>query len=76
MATILFSLFFVKSLQNIIGDVYEIRKSGALLGILIDGCKMPNKSLRISIDGWKLTFDCCFEQKSMGAVRTFSKLVD
>ena len=52
-----------------------LRATGALIGISIDGYKVPKKSLGISIDGFKLPFNPCFHQKLMGAIRPYSKLM-
>ena len=54
-------------------DHLHLHTAGASLGISIDGCRMPNKPLRISMHGCKIPFDPCFQRKLMGAVRPFSK---
>ena len=49
------------------------KHTGTSLGISIDGCKRSNRLLENSIDGCKLSFNPCFQWKSMGAIRHFSK---
>ena len=40
----------------------NIDNAGASLGISIDGCRMPNKPLRISMNGCKIPFDPFFKE--------------
>ena len=55
--------------------MFILASAGASLGISIDGCKMPSKPWDTSINGCKLPYNPYFQEKSMGEMRKFSKLM-